>query len=96
MEIWEAKRLEFDPWERNTQTSEFSTGRKFVRFPVNVALIERFSHDLEIKTREQRNENNKRREIERFDWFIARIQTHVSFGWLSERSGEKTSCPRTF
>ena len=35
-----------------------------------------------MKTREQ-NRNNKRTEIERFDWFI-------------ERSGEKTSCPRTF
>ena len=34
--------------------------------------------------------------IERFDWFIERIQTHVAFGWLSKRSGEKTSCPRTF
>ena len=41
-----------------------------------------------MKTREQ-NENNKRREIKRFDWFIERIQTRVAFGWLSERSGEK-------
>ena len=57
--------------------------------------IERFSYDLEMKTREQ-NRNNKRTEIERFDWFIERIQTHVAFAWLSERSGEKTSCPRTF
>ena len=55
---------------------------------------ERFSYDLEMKTREQ-NRNNKRTEIERFDWFIERIQTRVAFGWLSERSGEKTSCPRT-
>ena len=46
-------------------------------------------------TRKQ-NGNNKRTEIERFDWFIERIQTRVAFGWLSERSGEKTSCPRTF
>ena len=38
----------------------------------------------------------KRTKVERFDWFIQRIQTHVAFGWLSERSGEKTSCPRTF
>ena len=30
-------------------------------------------------------------EIERFDWFIERIQTGVDFGWLNERSGEKTS-----
>ena len=46
-----------------------------------------------MKTREQ-NRNNKRTEIERFDWFIERIQTRVAFGWLSERSGEKTSCPK--
>ena len=58
-------------------------------------LLERFSYDLEIKTREQ-NRNNKRTKIERFYWFIERIQTPVAFGWLSERSGEKTSCPRTF
>ena len=57
--------------------------------------LERFSYDLEMKTREQ-NRNNKRTEIERFDWFIERIQTRVAFGWLSERTGEKTSCPRTF
>ena len=54
-----------------------------------VSVIERFSYDLEVKTREQ-NRNNKRTEIERFDWFIERIQTRVAFGWLSERSGEKT------
>ena len=54
-----------------------------------------FSYDLEMKTREQ-NRNNKRTEIERFDWFIERIQTRVAFGWLGERSDEKTSCPRTF
>ena len=41
-----------------------------------------------MKTREQ-NRNNKRTEIQRFDWFIERIQTRVAFGWLSERSGEK-------
>ena len=41
--------------------------------------IERFSHDLEMKTREQ-NRKNKRTEIERFDWFIERIQTRVAFG----------------
>ena len=35
-------------------------------------------------------------EVERFDWFIQRIQTRVAFGWLSERSGEKTSSSRTF
>ena len=59
-------------------------------------LIERFSYDLETKTREQ-NRNNKRTEIKRFDWFIdERIQTRLAFGWLSEPSGEKTSRPRTF
>ena len=56
-------------------------------------LIERFSYDLEMKTREQ-NRNNKQTEIERFDWFIERIQTRMAFGWLSKRSGEKTSCPK--
>ena len=46
------------------------------------------------KTREQ-NRNNKLTEIERFDWFIDRIQTRLAFGWLSKRSGEKTSCRKT-
>ena len=35
-------------------------------------------------------------EIEQLDWFIERIQTRVAFGWLCERTGEKTSCPITF
>ena len=47
--------------------------------------IERFSHDLEMKTRE-RNRNNKQTEIELFDWLIELTQTRVAFGWLSERS----------
>ena len=69
----------------------------FLALPSRLCLktVERFSYDIEMKTREQ-NRNNKRTEIERFDWFIERIQTRVAFGWLSERSGEKTSCPRTF
>ena len=54
--------------------------------------IERFWYELEMKTREQ-NRHNERTEIERFDWFIERIQTAVTFRWLSERSGENTSCP---
>ena len=58
-------------------------------------MVERFLFDLEMKTRKQ-NWNNKRKEIERFDWFIDRIQTRVAFDWLSELSGEKISCPRTF
>ena len=45
-----------------------------------------------MKTREQ-NRNNKRTEIERFDWCVKRIQTFVAFGRLSECSGEKTSYP---
>ena len=56
---------------------------------------ERFSYDLEIKTREQ-NRNNKRTEIEQLDWFIELIQTRAVFGWLGERSGEKTFMPRNF
>ena len=63
------------------------TGRIFDR----LKILTRFY----VLTREQ-NRNNKRTEIGRFDWFIERIQTRVAFGWLSERSGEKTSCPRTF
>ena len=63
-------------------------------FPVSLLsanhnfTIERFSYDFELKTREQ-NRSNKRTKIERFDWFLKRIQTRVAFGWLSERSGEK-------
>ena len=57
--------------------------------------IERFSYDLEMKTREQ-NRNNERTQTKQFDWFIERIQTRVAFGWLSERLGEKTSCPKNF
>ena len=48
---------------------------------VSQTLIEQFSHELEMKMREQKK-NNKRTEIERFDWFIERIQTRVAFGWL--------------
>ena len=51
-------------------------------------MIEQFSYDLEMKTRGQ-NRNNKRTKIERFDWFMERIQPRVAFGWSSERSGEK-------
>ena len=57
--------------------------------------VERFSYDLEMKTRKQ-NRNNRQTKIERFDWFIEWIWTRVAFGWLSEPSGEKTSCLRTF
>ena len=47
-------------------------------------LLKQFSYDLEMKTRGQ-NRNNKRTKIERFDWFMERIQPRVAFGWLSER-----------
>ena len=57
--------------------------------------IEGFSYDLDMKTRKQ-NRKNKRTKKERFEWFIERIQTRVAFGWLSERSGGKTSCPKNF
>ena len=50
--------------------------------------LERFSYDLEMKTRKQ-NRKNKRTEIERFDWFIERIKTRVALS-------EKTSGLRTF
>ena len=46
--------------------------------------------------RVNKTEKNKRTKKERFEWFIERIQTRVAFGWLSERSGEKTSCPKNF
>ena len=36
----------------------------------------------------EKKQNNKRKEIERFDWFIERIQTGMAFGWLRKRSGE--------
>ena len=62
--------------------------------PLKIFRLQRFSYDLEIKTREQ-NRNNKRTEIERFDWFIERIQMRVAFGWLSKRSGKITSYPRS-
>ena len=49
--------------------------------------LERFSYDLEMKTRGE-NRNNKWTAIERFDCFIERIQTRVAFGWLSELSAD--------
>ena len=58
-------------------------------------MIERFSYDLEIKTREQYR-NNKQTEIERFNWFIDQIQTRVAFYWLSKGSGGKNPCPIIF
>ena len=78
-------------------TNELHHSRCFAGFigALREAPIEWFSYDLEMKTHEQ-SRNNKRTEIKRFDWFIERIQTHLAFGWLSERSAEKTSCPKNF
>ena len=59
--------------------------RMFTRISDVSCVIGRFSYDLEMIAREQKR-NNKRTEIERFDWFIERIQT----------PGEKSSFPRTF
>ena len=53
-------------------------------------LIQLFSYDFEVKTREQ-NRNNKLSKIERFDSLVERIQTRVRFGWLSKRLAEKLS-----
>ena len=59
-------------------------------------FLERFSYDLEMNTREQ-NRDNKRKEIERIDWFIEQIQTGMAFGWLRKRSGEiKNFMPENF
>ena len=44
-----------------------------------VVTLERFSYVLEMKTRE-RNRNEKRAEIERFDWFIERIHAWLLVG----------------
>ena len=45
---------------------------------INLCVLERFSYDLEMKAREQ-NRNDKRTEIERFDWFIERTDKRA---WL--------------
>ena len=44
--------------------------------------VERFPYGLEMKMREQ--SRNKGTEIERFNWFVERIQTRVAFGLLGE------------
>ena len=46
------------------------------------AVSERFSYDLQMKTREQ-SRNNKRTEIERFDWFSERKQRAWLFALTS-------------
>ena len=62
---------------------------------VFAVLLERLLYELEMKSA-NKTEKNKQTEIERFYWFIERIQTRVAVGLLSERSGIKTSCSRTF
>ena len=71
-----------------------SRPQRDVPFHLHFTLLERFSYHLKIKTCQQ-NRNNKRKESERLGWYIEQIQTRVAFAWLSERSGEKTSRPRT-
>ena len=53
----------------------------FLALPSRLCLktIERFSYDIEMKTREQ-NRSNKRTEIERFDWY--RRDTNQCGFWL--------------
>ena len=50
----------------------------------------RFSYDIEMKTREQ-NRNNKRTEIEQFDWFT--ISTQSSSAHVEERDQERIPKP---
>ena len=55
-------------------------------------MSERFSHDLEMKTREQ-SRKTKRTEIERFDWFSERTQARVAFRFdvkLQQRLANRT------
>ena len=77
-------------WKRSLGLSSF-----YILFAqwTGYGIIARFSYNLEMKTREQ-NRNNKRTEIERFDWFIERIRKGVGFGWLSE--GWKNFTPENF
>ena len=57
-----------------------------------ISMIERISYDLEMKTREQ-NRKDKRTEIEGFDWFIERIQTHLAFALVKRTLGCKKFMP---
>ena len=49
---------------------------------------------MTLKWKRANNRNNKQTEIERFDWFVEQIQTCMGFGWISEPSAEKSSCPK--
>ena len=48
-----------------------------------------------LKTREE-NRKNKRTEIQGFDWFIERIQTRVSSGWLANARVRKLHARELF
>ena len=50
----------------------------------NLSTLERFSYDLEMITHEQ-NRNNKRTEIERFDWSILHFDVILQHDWPIEQ-----------
>ena len=61
-------------WRKNLHDRNIYDARCFSA----LLQLERFSYDLEMKTRKQ-NRNDKRTEIERFDWFIEGTDKRV---WL--------------
>ena len=64
--------------------------RKFIRLAVRAIFVWPWNENARTKQKQQTNGN-------RAIWLVfQRIQTLVGFGWLSERSAEKTSCLRTF
>ena len=68
----------------------------FLALPSRLCLkkVERFSYDIEMKTREQ-NRNNKLTEIERFDWY--RRDTNACGFWLVKWTlGGKNFMPENF
>ena len=63
----------------------------------NRKFLKRLLYGLEMEMREQ-NRNNKHKLGNRAIWLVYWTDTNVHgfFGWLSECSGEKTLCLRTF
>ena len=57
---------------------------KDVLFLVLMFILDRFSYDLQMKTREQ-NRINKQTEIERFDW-VHQTTTNARGFWLVKRT----------
>ena len=55
--------------------------------PPSMLCLERFPMTLEWKHENEAETTNKRTQ---------KSQRRVAFGWLSARSGEKTSCPKSF